>query len=88
MFLIFIFSCTSSSCTVHLTSPPYPLPLQKKDAGGGLVFWHPKGATIRRLIEDFWKVNTLTNKFNELHMRLRASPRLLSSSTDDASIGQ
>jgi threonyl-tRNA synthetase len=25
------------------------------DAGGGLVFWHPKGGKIRRLIEDFWK---------------------------------
>ena len=25
------------------------------DAGGGLVFWHPKGAIIRRLIEEFWK---------------------------------
>nr|CRH07165.1 Threonyl-tRNA synthetase [Candidatus Magnetococcus massalia] len=25
------------------------------DAGGGLVFWHPKGARIRRVIEDFWK---------------------------------
>jgi threonyl-tRNA synthetase len=24
-------------------------------AGGGLIFWHPKGATIRRVIEDFWK---------------------------------
>ncbi|KAJ1455946.1 hypothetical protein M885DRAFT_518845 [Pelagophyceae sp. CCMP2097] len=24
-------------------------------AGGGLVFWHPKGARIRRLIEDTWK---------------------------------
>jgi len=24
------------------------------DAGGGLVFWHPKGARIRKLIEDFW----------------------------------
>lgn len=24
------------------------------EAGGGLVFWHPKGALIRRLIEDFW----------------------------------
>ncbi len=24
-------------------------------AGSGLVYWHPKGATIRRLIEDFWK---------------------------------
>jgi threonyl-tRNA synthetase len=27
----------------------------QEDAGGGLVFWHPKGAVIRRLIEDFWK---------------------------------
>jgi len=27
----------------------------QEDAGGGLVFWHPKGATMRRLIEDFWK---------------------------------
>jgi threonyl-tRNA synthetase len=25
------------------------------DAGGGLVFWHPKGSIIRRLIEDYWK---------------------------------
>ncbi|MBI2303506.1 MAG: threonine--tRNA ligase [Chloroflexi bacterium] len=23
-------------------------------AGPGLVFWHPKGARLRRLIEDFW----------------------------------
>ena len=23
--------------------------------GPGLVLWHPKGATIRRIIEDFWK---------------------------------
>ncbi len=26
-----------------------------EEAGPGLVFWHPKGSTIRRLIEDFWK---------------------------------
>ncbi len=24
------------------------------EAGPGLVHWHPKGATVRRLIEDFW----------------------------------
>jgi threonyl-tRNA synthetase len=24
-------------------------------AGGGLIFWHPRGATVRRVIEDFWK---------------------------------
>ncbi|CAM6099368.1 unnamed protein product [Calypogeia fissa] len=27
----------------------------QEDAGGGLVFWHPKGAMIRHLIEDYWK---------------------------------
>ena len=26
-----------------------------EDAGPGLVYWHPKGATVRQLIEDFWK---------------------------------
>src|SRR3989304_3363880 len=26
-----------------------------EEIGPGLVHWHPKGATIRRLIEDFWK---------------------------------
>ena len=25
-----------------------------EEAGPGLVHWHPKGATVRRLIEDFW----------------------------------
>ncbi|XP_076904896.1 threonine--tRNA ligase, chloroplastic/mitochondrial 2-like [Bidens hawaiensis] len=27
----------------------------KDDAGGGLVFWHPKGAVVRHIIEDLWK---------------------------------
>jgi threonyl-tRNA synthetase len=26
-----------------------------EEAGPGLVCWHPKGAIIRRIIEDFWK---------------------------------
>jgi threonyl-tRNA synthetase len=26
-----------------------------EEAGPGLVLWHPKGAVVRRLIEDFWK---------------------------------
>ncbi len=26
-----------------------------QEAGPGLVCWHPKGATIRRLIEDYWR---------------------------------
>lgn len=27
----------------------------QEDAGGGLVFWHPKGSKVRKMIEDFWK---------------------------------
>lgn len=26
-----------------------------EEAGAGLILWHPKGATIRKTIEDFWK---------------------------------
>jgi len=26
-----------------------------EEAGPGLVHWHPKGAVVRRIIEDFWK---------------------------------
>lgn len=26
-----------------------------QEAGPGLIYWHPKGATLRRIIEDFWK---------------------------------
>ena len=27
----------------------------EEQAGGGLVFWHPKGARMRRVIEDYWR---------------------------------
>jgi threonyl-tRNA synthetase len=27
----------------------------QEDAGGGLVFWHPKGSKVRKIVEDFWK---------------------------------
>ncbi|XP_062152801.1 threonine--tRNA ligase, chloroplastic/mitochondrial 2 isoform X2 [Alnus glutinosa] len=27
----------------------------QEEAGGGLVFWHPKGAIVRHIIEDSWK---------------------------------
>lgn len=27
----------------------------QEDAGGGLVFWHPKGSKVRSIIEDFWR---------------------------------
>lgn len=27
----------------------------QEEAGGGLVFWHPKGSRVRKIMEDFWK---------------------------------
>lgn len=27
----------------------------QEEAGPGLVFWHPKGALIRKIIEDYWR---------------------------------
>ncbi|MEL6472343.1 MAG: threonine--tRNA ligase [Cyanobacteria bacterium J06623_4] len=27
----------------------------QEDAGGGLVFWHPKGARMRLMMEDYWR---------------------------------
>ncbi|KAL3933485.1 MAG: hypothetical protein SGPRY_000256 [Prymnesium sp.] len=27
----------------------------QQTAGGGLVFWHPRGATMRNLMEEYWK---------------------------------
>ncbi|MCK4584280.1 threonine--tRNA ligase [candidate division WOR-3 bacterium] len=32
-------------------------------AGSGLILWHPKGATLRRIIEDFWKEEHLKNDY-------------------------
>lgn len=26
-----------------------------EEAGAGLAYWHPNGATVRRIIEDFWR---------------------------------
>ncbi len=26
-----------------------------QEAGAGLIYWHPKGAMLRRVVEDFWK---------------------------------
>lgn len=27
----------------------------QETAGGGLVFWHPRGATVRNMLESYWK---------------------------------
>lgn len=37
------------------------------DAGAGLVYWHPKGALIRKVIEDFWKNEHLKSGYDLLN---------------------
>ncbi len=37
------------------------------NAGGGLVFWHPKGARIRLLIEDYWRKAHLDTGYELLY---------------------
>src|SRR5437773_5064318 len=36
----------------------------QEDAGGGLIFWHPHGAAMRRVIEDFWKTEHLKRGYS------------------------
>jgi threonyl-tRNA synthetase len=37
------------------------------DAGGGLVFWHPRGARIRRTIEDHWRARHVAAGYELLY---------------------
>jgi threonyl-tRNA synthetase len=37
------------------------------DAGGGLVFWHPKGARTRMIIEDYWRQAHLDTGYEMLY---------------------
>uniref|UniRef100_A0ACD5Z4Q3 Uncharacterized protein n=1 Tax=Avena sativa TaxID=4498 RepID=A0ACD5Z4Q3_AVESA len=39
----------------------------EEDAGGGLVFWHPKGAIIRHVLEDSWKQIHLQRGYDLLY---------------------
>ncbi|MUG94517.1 threonine--tRNA ligase [Scytonema sp. UIC 10036] len=39
----------------------------QEDAGGGLVFWHPKGASIRYIIEDYWRQAHLESGYQLLY---------------------
>lgn len=34
------------------------------DVGGGLIIWHPKGALIRKVIEDLWREEHLKNGYD------------------------
>jgi threonyl-tRNA synthetase len=36
----------------------------QEEGGGGLVFWHPKGALIRHQIENFWREEHLKNGYD------------------------
>jgi threonyl-tRNA synthetase len=38
-----------------------------EDAGPGLVYWHPKGALVRKLIEDFWRDQHLAAGYGFVH---------------------
>lgn len=39
----------------------------QEEAGGGLVFWHPKGARVRRIMEDFWKEQHIADGYELLY---------------------
>uniref|UniRef100_A0A0D6QTR8 threonine--tRNA ligase n=1 Tax=Araucaria cunninghamii TaxID=56994 RepID=A0A0D6QTR8_ARACU len=39
----------------------------QEEAGGGLVFWHPKGAIVRHHIEDFWKRTHIQHGYELLY---------------------
>jgi threonyl-tRNA synthetase len=39
----------------------------QEDAGGGLVFWHPRGATMRYIIEDYWRKAHLDTGYELLY---------------------
>ncbi len=39
----------------------------QEEGGGGLVYWHPKGALIRKIMEDFWKNEHLANGYDLLN---------------------
>ena len=39
----------------------------QEEAGGGLVFWHPKGARMRLLIEDYWRTAHLATGYDLLY---------------------
>jgi len=45
----------------------------QQEAGGGLVFWHPKGARVRTIIEDYWKNAHVANGYELLYTPHMAS---------------
>ena len=45
----------------------------QQEAGGGLVFWHPKGARVRKLIEDYWTAAHIEKGYEILYTPHMAS---------------
>lgn len=43
------------------------------DAGGGLVFWHPNGARVRNLMENYWKDQHVASGYELLYTPHMAS---------------
>ena len=41
--------------------------VHQEEAGPGLIYWHPKGATIRRIIENFWIETHLKNGYELIY---------------------
>ncbi|GJP48447.1 hypothetical protein CLOM_g7730 [Closterium sp. NIES-68] len=39
----------------------------QEDAGGGLVFWHPRGARVRSMIEEYWRQEHLRRGYELLY---------------------
>lgn len=39
-----------------------------EEAGAGLVYWHPKGAVIRNIIEDFWKAEHIKRGYQLVYI--------------------
>lgn len=37
------------------------------DLGAGLILWHPKGATVRRIIEDYWRDEHIKDGYDFLY---------------------
>ena len=45
----------------------------QQEAGGGLVFWHPKGARIRRIMEEYWQAAHIAGGYEILYTPHMAS---------------
>ncbi len=50
------------------------------DVGAGLVFWHPKLGTVRRLIEDYWREEHLKRGYDFVYTPHIANERLYETS--------